>query len=67
MRTRFIKLGVRQRMMVRTNNTSTLCQVSATLKGAGYIEVGFVRFWVHVVRPQKVKKYEPKNQIKASK
>ena len=61
MRARFIKVGIRERMMVRTNNTSALCQVAETLRAAGFVEVGLVRFWVHVVRPRR----EPK--VKASK
>ena len=54
-------------MMVRTNNTAALCQVAETLKGAGFVEVGLVRFWVHVVLPRRVKTYEPKVNIKATK
>ena len=65
MRARFIKEGIRQRMMVRTNNTSALCKVAETLRGAGFVEVSFVRFWVHVVLPRRVKKYEPKIKVKA--
>ncbi len=67
MRARFIKVGIRKRVMVRTNNTAALCHVADTLKGAGFVEVGLIRFWVHVVRPRRVKKYEPKVKAKASK
>jgi hypothetical protein len=67
MRARFIKVGIRERMMVRTNNTAALCHVADTLKGAGFVEVGLIRFWLHVVRPRRVKTYEPKVKIKASK
>jgi hypothetical protein len=66
MRTRFIKEGLRQRVMVRTNNTAALCQVAETLKGAGYVEAGFVRFWVHVISPRRVKS-ENKDKPKAIK
>lgn len=55
MRARFIKEGRRQRLMVRTNNTSALCHVAETLKLAGFVEVGFVRFWIHVVLPNRKK------------
>jgi len=67
MRARFIKVGIRERMMVRTNNTAALCHVADTLKGAGFVEVGLIRFWLHVVRPRRVNTYEPKVKIKASK
>ena len=67
MRARFIKEGRRQRVMVRTNNTAAMCQVADTLKMSGMIEVGFIRFWMHVVRPRRVKTYEPKVKLKASK
>ena len=67
MRARFIKEGRRQRVMIRTNSTTALCAVAETLKADGFIEVGFVRFWMHVVRPRRVKKYEPKVKAKASK
>jgi len=53
--------------MVRTNSTTALCAVADTLKMSGMIEVGFVRFWMHVVRPRRVKKYEPKVKVKATK
>jgi hypothetical protein len=53
--------------MVRTNNTAALCHVADTLKGAGFVEVGLVRFWVHVVLPRRVKTYEPKVKVKAIK
>jgi hypothetical protein len=53
--------------MVRTNNTAALCHVADTLKGAGFLEVGLVRFWVHVVLPRRVKTYEPKVKVKAIK
>tara|TARA_R110001583_G_scaffold13751_1_gene58550 strand:+ start:291 stop:452 length:162 start_codon:yes stop_codon:yes gene_type:complete len=53
--------------MVRTNNTAAVCAIAETLKGDGFIEVGFVRFWMHVVRPRRVKSYEPKIKAKASK
>jgi hypothetical protein len=53
--------------MVRTNSTTALCAVADTLKMSGMIEVGFVRFWMHVVRPRRVKTYEPKVKVKASK
>ena len=67
MRARFIKVGKRERVMVRTNNTAALCHVADTLKGAGFLEVGLVRFWVHVVLPRRVKTYEPKVKVKTSK
>jgi len=53
--------------MVRTNNTAAVCAIAETLKADGFIEVGFVRFWMHVVRPRRVKAYEPKVKAKASK
>ena len=54
MRARFIKEGERERVMVRTNNTAAVCKIAETLKSAEFIEVGFVRFWVHVVFPKKI-------------
>ena len=60
MRARFIKEGIRQRAMIRTNNTEAVCKVAETLVDAGFKEVGFIRFWVHVVLPRRVKKYDPK-------
>ena len=66
MRTRFIKEGIRHRVMVRTNNTAALCQIAETLKGAGYVEAGFVRFWVHVISPRRVKP-ETKDKPKVTK
>ena len=67
MRARFIKVGIRKRVMVRTNNTAAVCAIAETLKGDGFVEVGLIRFWLHVVRPRRVKTYEPKVKIKASK
>jgi len=67
MRARFIKVGIRKRVMVRTNNTAAVCAIAETLKAEGFIEVGFVRFWMHVVRPRRVKAYEPKVKLRASK
>ena len=67
MRARFIKVGIRKSVMVRTNNSEALCQIADTLKGDGFIEVGFIRFWIHVVRPRRVKGYEPKVKHKATK
>lgn len=54
MRARFIKEGENQRVMVRTNNTFAVCKIAETLKSAEFVEVGFVRFWMHVVFPKKI-------------
>lgn len=53
MRTRMIKPGERDRMMVRTNSSAALCTLVAAAKAEGYQEVGLVKFLWHIVFPSK--------------
>ena len=49
MKVRFIKVGKKDRMMVRTN----ICEEIVSVKGyafrRGYVGVGLVKFWLHVL------------------
>lgn len=54
MRARFIREGHRERVMIRTNSTTALCKVAATIKAAGFTEVGLLRFGIHLIFPKRM-------------
>lgn len=49
MRTRMIKTGERERVMIRTNSSDVMCRLAAAAKEEGLVEVGFIKFWLHVL------------------
>lgn len=49
MRTRFIKPGKRNRMLIRGPFTDDTITVSKYLLGSGYQAATFIQFWLHVV------------------
>lgn len=49
MRTRFIKPGKRNRMMVRGPFTDDTITVSKYLLSSGYQAATFIQFWLHVI------------------
>lgn len=57
MRTRMIKTGERERVMIRTNSSDVMCRLAAAAKEEGLVEVGFIKFWLHVLFKSK----EPKS------
>ena len=57
MRTRMIKPGERERVMIRTNSSDVMCRHAAAAKEEGLVEVGFIKFWLHVLFKSK----EPKS------
>jgi len=59
MRTRMIKVGERNRVMIRTNSSDVMCRLAAAAKEEGLVEVGFVKFWMHVAFGARKKK-QPK-------
>jgi|TARA_Y100000401_G_scaffold115215_1_gene118516 hypothetical protein len=59
MRTRMIKVGERNRVMIRTNSSDVMCRLAAAAKEEGLVEVGFLKFWMHVAFGAKKKK-QPK-------
>ena len=49
MRTRFIKPGKRNRMMIRGPFTDDTITVSKYLLSSGYQAATFIQFWLHVI------------------
>lgn len=49
LRIRFIDPESRRRAMLRTNNVDAVIVFAAAMEQQRFIEVGFIRFWKHVL------------------
>ena len=49
MKIRFIKVGQRDRVMVRTNSCEELIAAKNHIFKRGFAKVGLVKFWMHVI------------------
>lgn len=60
MRTRMIKPGERDRLVLRTNSSMALCRLVTVAIEDGFEEVGFVAFWWRLIFPRKKNDQETK-------